>query len=288
VSSGEDFDSQKMGATRSYQPPSRPFAVWVTGFADHENRDSNLGFLDGRTSNTGGAIGGVDYTSNRVFSAQDAFVFGVLSGFTDARIKSADGLAKTDVSGPSVGVYGVYVSGGFSVDFNAKADFLDVDQTSILPTFSAGLTNYVTAANLNYKWYAPPSVGGWVEPTVGVVYTVSRWGDGQDALDGHTIRVQGGLRVGQSFNWGGVTIEPSLTGLLYSDVVIDGGTVAIVGLPVAPNDEGKLFEQAILKFNFDLGKGLSSYVEGDVRHGSLGSGREVVGAGGRVGVRYQW
>jgi Autotransporter beta-domain len=285
----DESDSLRMGATRAarLQPSSiapSPFAVWGQGFVDHEERDPRGGF-SGSTTNIGGTIGGVDYTFRNVFSASDAFVFGVLSGYATAQAKSTDGITKTHVEGPSVGIYGVYVSGGFSVDFNSKVDFFGVDQTG---GFSADLTNSVTAANLNYKINAPASVGGWVEPTVGMIYTDSNWGNGQSALDGHQLRVQGGVRFGQSLTFGEITVEPTLTGLLYSDVVIEGGTVATIGQPAAPTDQGKLFEQALFKLNFDFGNGLSSSVEGDVRHSDMGNGTQVVGAGGRVAVRYQW
>src|SRR5262249_37238048 len=55
---GADWDNPRMGVTRAYQPPPGqplPFATWVLGFADHESRDSNPGFVDGRTTNTEGA-----------------------------------------------------------------------------------------------------------------------------------------------------------------------------------------------------------------------------------------
>jgi hypothetical protein len=120
------------------------------------------------------------------------------------------------------------------------------------------------------------------------IYMVTRWDNAMSALDGHTVRVQGGVRFGQSFTYGAVTIEPTLLGLLYSDVVIEGGNINNLGVPLAPTDEGKLFELAALKLNFDFGSGLSTSIEGEVRHGSLDSGAEVVGAAGRVGLRYKW
>jgi hypothetical protein len=58
---------------------------------------------------------------------------------------------KTRIDGPSLGLYGVYVNGGFSVDVNAKVDFLALDQSSALP-ISSDLRTYATAANLNYKF----------------------------------------------------------------------------------------------------------------------------------------
>ena len=276
-------DGSMMGLTRTPESLPSPFAVWVQGYADREWRDSNFGFIDGRTTTTYGAIGGVDYTSYRVFSQNDAFVFGILTGITELRTDSIVG-AKTKIDGPSVGLYGVYVNGGFSVDFNSKVDFLALDQSAALSALSSNLTSYATAGNLNYKFDVG---GGWIEPTVGAIYTLTRWDSAMSALDGHTVRLQGGLRLGQSFTFAGVVIEPTVAAMLYSDVVIEGGNVTTVGL-ATPNDEGKLFELGSLKFNFDFGKGLSTSLEAEVRHGSLGHGAEVVGAAGRVGLRYKW
>src|SRR5262249_21269204 len=129
--------------------------------------------------------------------------------------------------------------------------------------------------------------GGWYKPTIGAIYTVTRWDSALSALDGHTVRVQGGVRLGHSFTSAGVVIEPTVAAMLYSDVVIEGGNITTVGL-TTPTDEGKLFELGSLKLNFDFGKGLSTSVEAEVRHGSLDHGAEVVGAAGRVGVRYKW
>jgi hypothetical protein len=276
-------ESPMMGLTRAPAALPSPIAVWVQGYVDREWRDSNLGFLDGRTTTTAGAMGGIDYTAYRVFAPNDALVVGLLAGTMELRSTSVVDV-RTRIDGPSVGVYGVYVNGGFSVDANAKVDFLALDQTAALP-ISSDLRTYATAANVNYKFDV---AGGWIEPTAGAIYTATRWDSGMSGLDGHTVRLQGGVRFGQSFTVGAVTIEPTLLGLLYSDVVIEGGNINNFGVPLAPSDEGKLFEQASLKLNFDFNNGLSTSIEGEVRHGSLDHGAEVVGAAGRVNVRYRW
>src|SRR5262249_53044512 len=94
-------DTGMMGLTRA--PTSLPssVAVWVQGYVDREWRDSNFGFLDGRTSTTAGAIGGIDHTSYRLFSANDAFVVGILTGVTEVHTTSVLNV-KTRVDGPSV------------------------------------------------------------------------------------------------------------------------------------------------------------------------------------------
>jgi hypothetical protein len=279
----QQTDGPMMGLTRTPEALPSPFAIWVQGYADREWRDSNFGFIDGRTTTTYGAIGGIDYTSYRVFSPNDAFVFGILTGITELRTDSVASV-KTHIDGPSVGLYGVYVNGGFSVDFNSKVDFLALDQSSPLHGLSSNLNSYATAGNVNYKFDVG---GGWIEPTIGAIYTVTRWDNAMSALDGHTVRVQGGLRLGHSYTSAGVVIEPTVAAMLYSDVVIEGGNITTVGL-TTPTDEGKLFELGSLKLNFDFGKGLSTSVEAEVRHGSLGHGADVVGAAGRVGLRYKW
>src|SRR5262245_53138528 len=277
-------ESVMMGLTRSPQPAlPGSFGAWVQGYVDRDWRDSNFGFIDGRTTTTAGAIGGIDYTSFRVFSPNDAFVVGVLAGTTDLHATSVVGV-KTKVDGPAVGAYGVYVNGALSLDFSSKVDFLSLDQASVLP-LSSDVRVYTTAANINYKI---DIAGAWIEPTAGASFTVTRWDDALNALDGHTVRVQGGVRFGQTFTYHGVTIEPTLLALLYSDVVIEGGNISTVGFPLAPSDEGLLFEQASLKLNFDFGNGLSTSIEGEVRHGDLRHGGEDVAAAGRVSLRYRW
>jgi hypothetical protein len=260
------------------------YAIWGQGFGDIEWRSGSFNGADiGRTTTTAGGIGGADVTVTNVFSATDAFVFGALGGFTSARVKNADGSTAT-VDGPGVGAYAIYVNGGFSTDATFKVDFFDLNRSAAgLPDLGLGLTNFVTAYNLNYKFDMKP---WWWEPTVGFSYTSTVWDNASKGLgfeDGHAIRVQGGIRTGTSFDWNGVVVEPTLTALAYSDVEIRGGTIAVAaGAPaLAPTDEGKVFGQGIAKLNFIWNKQVSSYLEAEVR------GRDsVLGAAGRLGLRY--
>jgi hypothetical protein len=259
------------------------YALWGQGFGDVEWRNANIGPIDlGRTTSTVGGIGGADVTITSIFSAADAFVFGVLGGYTSARVRNNDGSSAT-INGPGVGLYSIYVNGGFSSDVTFKADFFDLNRTAaFVPDLGLHLDNYTTALNLNYKF----DVGTWwIEPTVGASYTATVWDGASRALgfeDGRTWRVQGGARVGTSYDWNGVKVEPTFTGLAYSDVEVRGGTVAqAAGALVIPTDEGKVFGQGIAKLNFIWTDNFSSYVEGEVR------GREgVLGAAGRAGLRY--
>ena len=259
------------------------YALWGQGFGDVEWRSGTFAGIDlGRTTTTVGGIGGADVTITNIFSATDAYVIGVLGGYTSARVRNSDG-STARVDGPGVGLYSIYVNGGFSTDSTFKVDFFDLNRSVTgLPDLGLHLTNYTSAYNVNYKFDMKP---WWLEPTVGFSYTSTNWDGASKALgfiDGHTWRVQAGVRLGTAYDWNGVTVEPTLTAMAYSDVEIRGGTIAIAaGIPTAPTDEGKVFGQGIAKLNFIWNTHLSSYLEGEVR------GREgVLGAAGRVGLRY--
>jgi hypothetical protein len=230
------------------------YALWGQGFGDVEWRSGIFNGIDiGRTTTTVGGLGGADLTITNIFSATDAYVIGVLGGYTSARVRNSDG-STARIEGPGVGLYTIYVNGGFSTDSIFKVDFFDLNRSVAgLPDLGLHLTNYTSAYNVNYKFDMKP---WWLEPTVGFSYT--------------------------STVWDGVTVEPTLTALAYSDVEIRGGTIAVVaGVPTAPTDEGKVFGLGIAKLNFIWDTHLSSYLEAEVR------GRQgVLGAAGRVGLRY--
>jgi hypothetical protein len=271
-------------------PPPAPnygLAVWAQGYGDFEQRWGSVGGLDfGRIARTGGVVGGIDKTFTNVFATFDALVIGVLGGDVTSGINNNDG-SSSRLNGPSVGAYVIWVNGGFSIDSTFKADLLDLDQTTAGIVTPLGLTNYVSALNLYQKYDFKT---WWIEPTVGVSDTRTTWNSAGQALgisDGNSFRVQGGARIGTQFLWDKVPVDATLTGLLYDDVSITGGTVAtVVGGTLVPTGEGLVFGQGIGRLAFDWSsavKGLSTYVEGEVR-GSSG----VFGAGGRLGARYQW
>jgi hypothetical protein len=272
-------------------PPAGPtandygLAVWGQGFGDYEQRTGTFNGMDiGRITRTWGFIGGIDKTFTSLTSKNDALVIGVLSGETSSGVDSALG-SSAHISGPSVGAYGIYVNGGFSTDLTFKADFFGVDQTQIAGgTTSFGVNNYTEAFNVNNKYTLNPA--WWIEPTVGFLHTNTVWNDmahNLGMIDGETWRVQGGARVGWSGVWNAIQVDGTLTALAYDDVSITGGTLATITAPLVPTYEGKLFGQLIGKLNFDYGNGLSSYIEGELR-GTDG----VIGAAGRVGLRYRF
>ena len=262
-------------------------AVWAQGYGDFEQRWGSVGTLDvGRITQTGGVVGGIDKTFTKVFADADALVIGLIGGDVTSGINNADG-SFSRLHGPSAGGYLIWVNGGFSIDGTIKADFLDLNQTTSGIMTPLGLTNYVSAVNFNQKYDYKT---WWIEPTVGVSDTRTIWDSAGHDLgisDGNAFRVQGGARFGIPFHWGDIPVDATVTTLLYDDVSITGGTLAtIVGGPLVPTGEGLIFGQALAKLNFDWGrdiKGLTTFVEAEVRGSS-----NVVGAGGKLGARYQW
>ena len=260
--------------------PAAVWSVWGQGFGDNETRNATVNGLDaGRTTTTFGGVGGIDVTIPRV-GISDAIVFGLLGGDTRSHVHNADG-STADVSGPGAGAYGMVVIGKFSADSVFKADFFGLDETAGGVTLPLHLVNLTSANNIYYK---VDRGSWWVEPTAGMTYTHTAWDAASLATgltDGEQWRWQAGARVGTSFMWNGVSVEPTLTALAYDDFSIRGGTIVSAVAPLVPTDEGRIFGQLIGRMNFDWNKNFSSYVEGEVR------GRnDVLGVAGRVGLRY--
>jgi hypothetical protein len=303
------------------------YAVWGQGFGDYERRTgsgvSTSGGIGGgpgpgpgpggavsvipvdlgRTTTTWGFNGGADATYRNVLGTGDIFIAGLLTGYMSSDVSFAATSLKARIDGPSVGGYITYLNGPFSGDLLARVDFLGVHESfSDLLNFNLGvnagtvqqsgsgstnLNNYVVAGNLNYRLWQV--YAWWIEPTAGFRYIDSAYDSSAAALglaNGHDWRVQGGLRFGTDFYWGATHVTPTLTGLVYDDVEVTGGVVTggIFPLtPIIPSDQGKVRGQGIFNVNFDYGNGVSAFVQGDVRGGS-----DLLGGGGRAGIRYQW
>jgi hypothetical protein len=263
-------------------PPRISYAAWAQGFVDYENRTGTfLGTNIGRSTLTGGVMGGVDATVLNLTSATDAGVVGVLTGDTTASVHNGDG-STARINGPSVGAYGVYIKGGFSIDGTFKVDFLHLAQDTAGIDTPLALNNYTGSGNVSYKNEAGP---WWWEPTAGASYTRTVWDGGSKAAfglsDGTDVRVTGGVRWGTGWDWAGMHFDGTLSTFLYDDVIISGATVSTAIAPLAPTDAGKIFGQLIGKFEAKITQNFSAYLEGEVR-----GRQDVIGTAGRLGVRY--
>ena len=149
------------------------------------------------------------------------------------------------VEGPSVGAFATYQVGGFSTDIAFKVDFLSINETfsellgfsavpggagpTLVPFSGSGSTralNYVTFGNVNYRFQT--SMFTWWEPTAGFRFTYTDYDASAAALgltDGHVLRLQAGARIGADYRFYNVNVTPTLTGLVYSDVDIQGGAL---------------------------------------------------------------
>ncbi len=297
----------------------RSRGAWLEGYYDyekHENINPGQEANPTRRSVSGGVISGVDVSEFSTGGVVRGWQLGFFGGHNSTRVKLTDTIgdklqdngtlertrttdARQDIDGAFGGIYGSFVHGGFSADVAFKIDVFDMNQrltetlvncanVPVTTLNDTSMTNYVVASNLHYRF----GIGGnrYIEPTVGLRYTHTDFGGNAAVLgvrDGDAFRVQGGVRLGTRFvTPDGWIWNTSLTGLLYSDVSIDGyvaptGSPLISPVPLV--DEGKLRVMGVLENLVDVGYGYTLY--GDV---SLRGGDDLIGFGSRVGIRYQW
>jgi hypothetical protein len=261
------------------------YSTWAVGFYDNERRDETFAGADiGRRTATAGGLGGVlaILTGLPFGQPDDILIVGAFGGDTTSHLRTNSG-PTTNVNGPGAGVNAIWMRGGFSADTTLKADFFTLSPSTLAPT-ELGMSTYNSLTNVNYRI---EKGNWWVEPTGGFGYTSTQWDTATNAMgfvDGHTIRLSGGSRVGTSWDWNSVKVEPVLGLFVYDDVIVRGGNLATaVASPLVRTDEGKLFGQATGKMKFDWTERFSSYLEGEVR-GRSG----VLGAAGRLGLTYVW
>ena len=218
----------------SYQPPpSLVVAGWVEGIADYERRGSSaptaLGVLDTGTRTRSGTVqGGLDFNWTRTSASWlDQMVLGIVASRSSAKLDINYGASAT-LEGWGIGAYWMGVTGPWSVDAVTKLDYCHYNPTSGLPPIPGVptdffFTNYTTAGNLNYRIPL-----GWttsfIEPTVGLMYVRT---DADLAIlnraTGDLLRLQGGVRLGSTWEWwNGVSVLGMVKLLAYSNVHVSG------------------------------------------------------------------
>jgi hypothetical protein len=274
------------------------------------------------TAKSTGVVGGVDVTLRGLLAPGDGLITGILAGYLTSTLDVGTTSTSTNpaltpggfntmrarLTGPSVGLYASYFNGGFSTDFAFKADFLDMNVSNfellgfganaalgIVATMvpfassaSTSLVSYTTTGNVNYR--VPLTSSIWLQPTAGFQYIRTNYASDAAQLgldDGYLVRLQGGMRVGLESIWGYTPVTTTFTGLLYDNVIVQGGVVQnglVVGAnPLIFNDMGLLRGQGTLAFNFLHGNGLSSFLLGEVR-----GGKDLFGAAAKAGARIVW
>jgi len=258
------------------------FAAWGQGSYDHEDRDVKFlgATISSRTTSITG-LGGFDMLKIGITSDSDALVIGFMGLYTSTRTHLAPADSSRS-STPGGGVYASYINGGFSADFSFLANFTNTDGVAGGAAFTNHDTDsYVSSANVQYKYDMPNN--WWYEPTIGLSHT-RMYQDlhiaGLFLTDGQQWRFQAGMRAGTEWTYGAVKVQPTLTGLAYTDASVETPHpfgVAFVG----PTDEHYVWGKGIGKVNVQWTDKFSTYVEGEVR------GRaDVFGYAGRVAARY--
>jgi hypothetical protein len=271
------------------------WATWVEGLGDWEKRNP-LNSLDvGRTQSTYSTHAGLDATWANPFLGGDYVVAGLVGNYTSTRVDLTGLPASLRLEGPGGGFYAMYLNGGFSIDAAAKVDFVNLKEdfsgliaegftlTTVGNTID--ITNVGFAGNVQYKnkfsW-------GFIEPTMGFAFTHTMFGNNAAAMglqDASTLKVQAGARFGGAFQVNGVSVEPNLGLLAYSNVIADGTTLAVLGAPTQdpPTDKGLVRAEVNPELNFGFDNGYSAYIRGSVR-----AGTELVGGSVKAGVRKEF
>lgn len=282
-------------------PPSniKP-AVWARAFGDMERRTgfstltfggANFGRDLGYSQATGGLLAGADVVISGVTAPDDGLILGVMGGYTTANVRLNQQAGRQDYDGGTVGAYATYLKGGFFADTLFKTDLLGLDITAPGVRQSTGLQNYNVLGNIGYRFDLPNAL--YIEPTAGLEY-VSTVFDRTPVLaanavplqDGDAFRGRIGARLGTEFVQDNIRVEPSITGLVYN-VFTESGTTAtfgggtrLTGLTNVNKARGEI--QASINF-LNLTTGLSGFLRADYR-----IGEDLLGGGGRAGIRYQW
>jgi hypothetical protein len=261
-------------------PQSYFVSTWAQGAHDHEKRTTTFaGAPSGSTTTANTVVAGVDVVKIGVAQQTDAFVIGGFGTWTTSHSASQQGVNARSVT-PGGGMYASYINGGFSTDVsivitNTSSRFFVGAVPGARDTDSLNI-----AFNTQYKWDIP-STKWWVEPTVG--FSVTKMNNDQpNTTDGNIRRFQGGARVGTEYSYGKIRIEPTVTGLVYSDVDVE--TIILNGTTYTGlSDKGYLWGKGIGKLNVVWTDKFSTSVEGEAR------GRaDVFGYGARVMARYTW
>jgi hypothetical protein len=263
------------------------FAAWTQGLADREHDDATSPDDMSHVTHTYAAQAGVDGTWQNLATSGDAMVVGLVGSWTSSHVSYDGTPTSTKLEGPGVGLYGTYVNGGFSVDLTTKFDFLQLTQdfAGLAPANALTLTNGGVSGNIQYK--TEFSGGNFLEPTGGFSYTRTMFGPGGIAVglgDASTVRLQAGTRFGTTWTFNGISVEPSLKALAFSNVIAEGSAAAAAAATgIVPTDQGKIRGEVDPDVNWDFGNGSTATLAGAVRFG-----QGLIGGSASLNLRKQW
>jgi hypothetical protein len=146
-------------------------------------------------------------------------------------------------------------------------------------TRSAGLTTTAMSYTPNVQYRYDLANRWWFEPTAGFTYSqISVPGGG---VNGSSLEVHGGARIGTETVWNGIRVQPQLEGIAFT---LASQTVAVPGGAVAPaSQKGMLGGRGAAKWSFLWSSNFSSFVEAHVRGVD-----STLGFGTTGGLRWTW
>jgi outer membrane autotransporter protein len=283
-------------------------AIWAQAFGDYERNDQNSTVAVNQRvqtldltirTRTGGVVGGADILFNNVALASDVLVLGVTGGYLEATTKFSGARYEQRINSASVGAYGAYVLGPLAFGLAAKVDFLDLHAnfsdflasppfTPVFGGFETDGQNTSVGGTVSYR-FDLGGPGWYAEPTIGVDYISSRFDNASELglANGSTLRVRGGSTFGTFYRLSdSIVLQPSIGTFIFSNVDVQNGTRLTVdfnGIQSINTDEGKVRGEVQGTLAAFFSNGFSAFARAEVRFGE-----DLFGAGGRVGIRYQF
>lgn len=279
--------------------PTHP-ALWAQSFADFERREKTpTGDRARRTqvlgnsseTRTGGIVGGADIAFSNVGLGEEQLLVGVTIGYAEANTKTKGTLTEQRHATTTIGAYGAYSIGAFSIGLNAKTDFVDMRNTfadslaSVPPApFSGGFSvdgqNYGIGGTLSYRLDVG-ATGWYAEPSISLDYTRSTFerGDQFGRPNGSTLQGRAGATFGTTISISdSLAIQPSFGVFAFGNLGVQSEGSSLI---VEPGGD----------IGGELQAGLDSILEdGLSMNASAGYrfGEDLQGAAARIGLRFQF
>jgi outer membrane autotransporter protein len=248
----------------------------------------------GYRQDTVGLIGGVDIL--RGSNGTEGYVFGVQGGYMDSDVRFNQ-VSRVKFSGPTFGVYGTYMNGGFFLDGIVNANFMNMDVT--LPLAPPSLTRASSDARsyggqIEAGYQMPIGASAFWEPIAGLSYVHTDIHDlnlGASGLvtypDTTSFRGSLGLRLGMTGDFQYYRVRASLTGRYIDEFDGSNNTLIISpgpsNLALSDSLHGGFGEVALGTNMFATGGHLSAFANASIRFQSDYQATSVT-----AGFRYQW
>jgi hypothetical protein len=221
---------------------------------------------------------------------------GITGGKADLTSNELDLASSTiGVQVPFVGLYGAVTGHGLHADFQVREDFYLMQASS--PTadvFGDNLHGHDISANgsVGYTYYFTKDV--FIEPSLALLYSDLNIGNlalpssgGVLAFDPiASLLGHAGLRLGTSFIWNRIAVEPFVSGAVWRE--FEGDAVASyeqsgVNMPISVTRLGTFGQVGLGASAHVLNTGLLGFIRGDYR-----DGQNIQGYGVTAGLRYDF